>query len=665
MSSKGGNDFIADIYNTDVSDNIKVRSAQQEADVLGAHFNKPWVAVAKTMEDVPEGKGPAIPWPHELEGVRIPMPDESTMRDMHVEFYQRVRGQGLGPATTIWRAKVFAWAASLRQRLFGATRQVTGLWAMAKDRFRKRLQFLEDESLVEELMREVEEGVRMPFDEVPTRPIIAKANHPNLPLREKQVFNALCQQLDEHSVEAFDMSSGKKPMGVFALRWVEKSDPNVVRLTLNGRPINLFFPNAACTIDLETHRELRTQYRSKQMYVGFDLHNGFFNQQYHEADRCWVCFRIHEDELTAEHVAILKKRFPTSWVGGYVYFSYRGLVMGLGPSCQQLARVNLAVLRSWRRFTVPGVVWDATSYIDDLMAWIDGCFAGAVELSLRLLAEQVSLGYSVNLNHKSPIVPTLFYCHIGICIDSARMRFSLPEHRVLKLLASAKWLQKSTKIGKPVSAKAVASFVGQLWSINIVCYRAVAIMARGLILTLAAMIRGSEAFDECDPNRLRYILRRVWGGNVIWTKKAQRDLEFWLKVNFRTLSAPISHDAWQEQVEKWVWDPSTGKVADDVKVFAVDTSDSMSGGGEFIRDGQLWRIKNGMAVRLAHHEILTSSTMRELLGVLRLDLALIPYSCKKAIVALDSQAAVACLLRGIRVPALQEIVEAISCGKSR
>ena len=438
-----------------------------------------------------------------------------------------------------------------------------------------------------------------------------------------------------------------------------KSDPAVVRLTLNGRPINLFFPNAACTIELETHRELRTQYRTGQMYVGFDLHNGFFNQQYHADDRRWVCFRIHERELAPVHVVFLKKRFPTSWVDGYIYFSYRGLVMGLGPSCQQLSRVNLAVLGAWRRFKVREVSWDATSYIDDLMAWINGSFKGALELSLRLLAEHVCLGYSVNLNHKSSIVPSYYYCHIGILINSATMRFSLPQRRIQKLQASAISLQRSTKVGKPVAAKAVASFVGQLWSIDIVCYRAVAIMARGLIRTLALMIRSSDAMEESNPHRLRYILRRVWGGSVQWTKEAQSDLEFWLRVDFGKLSAPIPHDAWRQHVERWVVNPASGKLADDVKVFAVDTSDSMSGGGEFLRDGQLWRLHAGMAVRLAKHEIGTSSTMRELLGVLRLDLTLIPNSCTRAILALDNQAAVAILKRGSSIPELQAIVRKI------
>ena len=66
-----------------------------------------------------------------------------------------------------------------------------------------------------------------------------------------------------------------------------------------------------------------------------------------------------------------------------------------------------------------------------------------------------------------------------------------------------------------------------------------------------------------------------------------------------------------------------------------------------------------MAVRLTPSEVLTSSTLRELLGVWRLDLSLIPASCRKAILALDSQAAVQCILKGSRVWELQKIVRKI------
>ena len=84
----------------------------------------------------------------------------------------------------------------------------------------------------------------------------------------------------------------------------------------------------------------------------------------------------------------------------------------------------------------------------------------------------------------------------------------------------------------------------------------------------------------------------------------------------------------------------------------MDSSNIASAGGEFIRDGELWRMQGTMVARLAPGEIETSSTYRELLGVLRLDITAIPDACRKALVALDSQAAVHCLLHGSKVPGL-------------
>ena len=635
---------------------------ERRADVLGAHLASPWTQQSTRPTPAAVNLPGSLvyePWPHQVEGIEIPMPKGQRLAAMEAEFYQRVEGEGVGPTTASWVADVFAWAKRLRSQFFGDTPQVTGLWARAVGRFKRRLAYLKDRELASRVLHEVEHGVKIPFGVVPSEPIVAKHNHPDLPLRAGHVFKALCMQLDEGSVEPFDMSKGKRPMGVLSLRWVEKSNPDEVRLTLNGRPENKFIPDSEGTIELETHRELRVHYRQGQLYIGFDLHNGFFNQMYCKEDRHWVCFRIHKSELEPGHVDWLQKRFPTSWVGDYVYFNYCGLVMGLSPSCQQLLRVNNAMLAVWRQFPVKGATWDASVYIDDTFAWVNGAFVSGIELALRLLTEQVVLGFSVNLNCKSTIVPTTYYNHIGIVISSSRMRFSLPPARASKLEATAKLLRSVAVVGKPVSAKLVARFVGQLWSCDIVCFRAVAIMARGMIRTLAVMIRTSEAMNESNPHRLRYILRRIWGGKVTWTLEAQRELSFWLRIPFQSLSAPISHDAWREDLQHWVAHPNSGKIAADVKVFAVDTSNRMSGGGEFIRDGYLWRMVKGMAVRLTLEEVLTSSTFRELLGVLRLDLAIIPASCRKAVLLLDSQAAVACLLHGSKIKVLQDLVREI------
>ena len=171
------------------------------------------------------------------------------------------------------------------------------------------------------------------------------------------------------------------------------------------------------------------------------------------------------------------------------------------------------------------------------------------------------------------------------------------------------------------------------------CYRADAVMARGLIRTIATMLRLSEAATH-DAWKLRYVLKRVWGGVVVWTAEAEEDLSFWLQIDFGNLSAPISHDALSSAATAWVLSPVKGVMAGDVKVFAVDTSNSMSGGGEFFRDGGLWKMRGKMAVRLTPEEVKESSTLRELVGVRRMDLAAVPKKVTKVLVPLDTQAGV-------------------------
>ena len=91
----------------------------------------------------------------------------------------------------------------------------------------------------------------------------------------------------------------------------------------------------------------------------------------------------------------------------------------------------------------------------------------------------------------------------------------------------------------------------------------------------------------------------------------------------------------------------------------------MSGGGEFVRDGHLWRMKGKMVVRLTPEEVKKFSTMRELLGVERLDIAVIPDACTKALLPLDSQATVACVKKGSGVPELRRVSQAIFLNQLR
>ena len=151
-------------------------------------------------------------------------------------------------------------------------------------------------------------------------------------------------------------------------------------------------------------------------------------------------------------------------------------------------------------------------------------------------------------------------------------------------------------------------------------------MAQGLLVSIGESFRWSFA---------------------IWTQAAHAELQFWLHVPWSKLVSQMRFDATTSRLHAWIVRPD-GSLVNDVRILAVDTSDSGSGGAELLRNGLLWSLKPGstMFVRLRQDEIASSSTFRELLGIERLDLTVIPGDYARAVVMCDSQAAVFCLLNG-------------------
>ena len=95
---------------SDFNDDVGV----QQADVLGAHLDRPWIKMGAAA-DIPAQSElpPMVPWPHELEGIKIPMPGPETLNVLRTEFYQRAQGEQLGPSTKLWRDGEFSWAKKL------------------------------------------------------------------------------------------------------------------------------------------------------------------------------------------------------------------------------------------------------------------------------------------------------------------------------------------------------------------------------------------------------------------------------------------------------------------------------------------------------------------------------------------------------------------------
>jgi hypothetical protein len=347
-----------------------------------------------------------------------------------------------------------------------------------------------------------------------------------------------------------------------------------------------------------------------------------------------------------------------------IVLSYAGMMMGVSPSVAMLSRGMGALVECWLGCTVgDGDLTECArggNYVDDsLFAVVSGrSFRNALELSLRVALEYVILGFVLNLESgKTSLVPRPTQVFCGLLLDVRRgCWFSLSEKRVLKLAEAIQGLLSRVRVGYSVPLLAVARVVGGIWSIHVVAHRAVSIMCRGMIRVLAVALGRPELCEERNMARLKILLRVAWRGAGAWTAAADGELRFWAGTEFRGLRARMRHDAVTGDIQSWVARPD-GSVAADIRVFAVDSSDSGSGGGEFVRDGNLWRMHpvSKLYVRLRDDEVATSSCLRELKGIDRLELAVIGRDVLRAVVVCDAQAAVHVMERGSAIAALQEV----------
>ena len=473
---------------------------------------------------------------------------------------------------------------------------------------------------------------------------------------------------------------GSLPRGLSSIRWVPKKHSDKVRVTMNMSPYKPFFDPDAVAVELDTNLKLRHRIYDTDVFVGADQHNSFFHYAIAPAHRTYAGFSLHVRDFPPGVGLDLANKYPQAVLrlgasqsisqhrfdaGDFrLVFVMAGLPMGISPAVKMLSFVMDAVIEVWCLFPVgSGETIElprGSNYIDDSAFMLSRSHpVNGFELSCRIVLEYVLLGFRLNWL-KGHFLPTPWLKHLGLLLQAnpvSGCSFALTESRAANVALTLAKLAGVVVVGHRVPLLSVAAVVGTIWSIHAVAHRAVAIMCRSMIAVLAVALRVPLIQLERDPRRLAALLKRAWKGHGVWTPQAHIELTFWSGVPFHNLVAAMHHDATATRLRAWVAAPD-GTTMADVRLFSVDTSDSGSGGAELVRDGALWALKRGssMFVRLAAEEVSTSSTMRELLGVLRLDLTSIPSDCSRAIVLCDSQAAVSCLLRGSKVPALQAVV---------
>ena len=246
---------------------------------------------------------------------------------------------------------------------------------------------------------------------------------------------------------------------------------------------------------------------------------------------------------------------------------------------------------------------------------------------------------------------------LGTIVDLKRFEFRVASSRATKIRLAISDLQKavSTK-ASAVPAKMVASLVGLIWSIAACCHRAASIMVRSITAVLTSSLRGQIALSRMP---LSHIVNRFWHGSVKWSAKAQQQLDFWAKVKFEDLSAPISADVLGRAADNTIWYPARFN-HQQVTVLAQDASGFASGGGILrMQDGKLKHLQDLYLAEFDHLQELESSTLRELLGILWCMQASSSRSKKRIIFVCDNWQSCRAILVGSRIPAIQRIAQKI------
>ena len=242
---------------------------------------------------------------------------------------------------------------------------------------------------------------------------------------------------------------------------------------------------------------------------------------------------------------------------------------------------------------------------------------------------------------------------LGTVVDLKAFQFRVSRKRASKIAKAILQLESAVATNhEAVPAKMVASLVGLIWSISPCCQRAASVMTRDITAVLSASMCARLKLSHCS---LKVILRAFWSGTVKWHPRAHKQLLFWKAVDFLTLRSHISADVLGKSIELTFRYPAYLSDAE-TSVLCQDASATASGGGQLLRSAHKLRyIDQAFLYIFSREECKYSSTLREILGVLRCLIATEKTSRSRIIFACDNLQSVNAIKFGSRIPSIQDI----------
>ena len=181
-------------------------------------------------------------------------------------------------------------------------------------------------------------------------------------------------------------------------------------------------------------------------------------------------------------------------------------------------------------------------------------------------------------------------------------------------------------------------------------------MTRSIVAVLSKSMRQRLLSSHMS---LKAILAAFWSGTVKWSKLAQVQLQFWARVRYLLLRAPISADVLGKAIEL-VFDYPAFVDSDCVSVLYQDASATAAGGGILDKVAHRWKHQDRLFLsQFSRIESKLSSTLRELLGILRCLMSTEQVTKFKIIFACDNLQSILAIKYGSSVPEIQKVASDI------
>lgn len=300
-----------------------------------------------------------------------------------------------------------------------------------------------------------------------------------------QHADVLTKMLGELTAAGAAREVQARPKVVLPLNVIPKRQEGKFRLLLDGRKVNefLYCPR----FKFERLTELEHLLQPGEFMMGVDLKDGYWQLRMSEEAQQYLGFE---------------------WQGRYYVFTVLPFGITSAPwGFQKLMREFSARLRS-RGFRL-------VNYLDDFLFLLGTDKAEALRARDELLAEFRAAGLEINAA-KSQLEPTTRLQCLGFTIDSATMRFEVPEARWAGFQAALTAVRQS---GGTCGARTLARAVGHAVSLHLVAGRFVRLFTRACTAALAAA-----------PS---------WDADVPLGPEVRAEVDFWAGLRREALTAQV------------------------------------------------------------------------------------------------------------------------------